>query len=201
MTALPPRAGLAGDSSRPAEPQQRAIDPLDEIVSLVAGKQGFDLARISPRTVQRHVVDRMRQRSVHSTCEYLALLGQSPSEMLSLRTALLASGTVFFRDPRVWDFIARDVIPGLMARATSFRPLRVWVPHCGAGAEAYTLAMLLLEHSSNGEPPVPVQLFASDADESAIAMGRAGRVPRIARTTIGPARLGRFFVETGMDTS
>src|SRR5262249_60452759 len=120
--------------------------------------------------------------------EYLELLGRNRDEVHALRTALLASGTVFFRDPAVWAFVAHDVIPRLMARARSFRPLRVWVPHCGAGAEAYTLAMLLLEHSGKGGPAVPVQLFASDADEPAIDAARAGTAPRTAANTLGPAR-------------
>jgi chemotaxis methyl-accepting protein methylase/signal transduction histidine kinase len=186
--------GLTGTSPRPIESEHRAVDPLDAILSLVADENRFDLARISPATVRRHVADRMRQRSIGSTSEYLALLRRNSPEVLALRTALLANGTVFFRDPKVWDFVAHDLIPRLMARTRPFRPLRVWVPHCGAGAEAYTLAMLLLEHPFRA--PVPVQLFACDADGSAIDVARSGRVPWIAGTAIGPARLGRFFVST-----
>jgi chemotaxis methyl-accepting protein methylase len=189
-------AGFAGTSPRPIEPEHGAVDPLHEILSLAADENRFDLARISPATVHRHVADRMRQRSIGSTSEYLALLRQSSSEALALRTALLANGTVFFRDPKMWDFVAHEVLPRLVARTGSVRPLRVWVPHCGAGAEAYTLAMLLLEHSSTERSPFQVQLFASDPDDSAIEVGRSGKVPWIAGNAIGPARLGRFFVRT-----
>ena len=139
----------------------------------------------------------MRQLSVTVVSEYLALLRGSVDEVYTLRTQLLANGTAFFRDQQVWDFIVHDVLPGLMARARPLRPLRVWVPHCGAGAEAYSLAMLLLEHASVAQRgAVPVQLFASDADGRAIEVARTGRVPWIASTAIGPARLRRFFVET-----
>ena len=186
--------GLTDTSPRPIEPEHPAVDPLDAILSLVADENRFDLTRIGPATVRRHVADRMRQRSIGSTSEYLALLRRSSPEVLALRTALLANGTMFFRDPKVWDFVAHDIIPRVMARAKPSRPLRVWVPHCGAGGEAYTLAMLLLEHLHR--EPVPVQLFACDADGSAIDVARSGRVSWIAGTAIGPARLGRFFVST-----
>src|SRR5262249_38601265 len=140
MRAFPSTGGeLADESSGSAEPANSAGDPLDAIVSLIADEHGFDIARINRQTVRRHVGDRVRQRAVGSTSEYLELLGRNRDEVHALRTALLASGTVFFRDPAVWAFVAHDVIPRLMARARSFRPLRVWVPHCGAGAEAYTL--------------------------------------------------------------
>src|SRR5262249_25501840 len=103
--------GLTDTSPRPIEPEHPAVDPLDAILGLVSDENRFDLTRIGPATVRRHVADRMRQRSIGSTSEYLALLRRSAPEVLALRTALLANGTMFFRDPKVWDFVAHDIIP------------------------------------------------------------------------------------------
>ena len=178
-----------------AEPRLAAAS-FNTRVTRLAAADWFDFTHLSSATVQRRVEGRMRERSVRSVSEYLSLLQRSADEVATLRTELMANGTAFFRDPDVWSFLERRIIPRLLSRARPSRPLRVWIPHCGAGAEAYTMAMLLAEQMNDAQRATEVQLFASEPDDRAMQTARAGEIPRIAGMAIGPGRLARFFVES-----
>src|SRR5262245_58080514 len=194
----PPSTGLTptpGGLSQSAEPESHAPDHLTALVTRLAAADWFAFDKIRPAAVLRRVQERMRACSVASLSEYLSLLQRSADEVVSLRTALLASGTTFFRPPEAWDFIERVIIPRLLDRASPSRPLRVWLPQCGRGAEAYTMAMLLLEQSRAAQRGTDVQLFASDPDERALQIGRAGVFPRSAGEAIGRGRLDCFFLK------
>jgi chemotaxis methyl-accepting protein methylase/two-component sensor histidine kinase len=178
---------------RPGEPADPHDDALDAVVRLVTAGPWFDFAGVRPAFLRRRVERRMAQHPAGSMSEYLTLLQRDLGELEALRTDLLASGSWFFRDPRAWEFIAQQILPAIIGRAGPSRPIRVWVPFCGAGAEAYTLAMLILEQAGAAGHDVPVQLFASDVDERSLELARAGRFPWVT-SVVGDARLERFFV-------
>lgn len=184
----------AGGPSRSAEQAGYAPDHLIALVTRLAAGDRFAFDKLSPAAVLRRVQARMRECSVGSLSEYLSVLQRSADEVVTLRTRLVASGTTFFGNPNAWDFIERSVIPCVLARARPSRPLRVWIPHCGTGYEAYTIAMLLFEQATSAERRTDVQLFASDPDDRALQCARAGVVPWFAGRAIGRARLDRFFV-------
>src|SRR5262249_55740504 len=100
----------------------------------------------------------------------------------------------FFRDHQAWDFIAQQIVPRVIAHARPSRTVRVWLPCCGAGADAYLLAMLLDEHLRATRCGVAVQVFASGADDRPPDHARTGWFPAIAPPALGPSRLDRFFV-------
>src|SRR5262249_59624437 len=105
-------------------------------VTLLAASDWFDFTLLSSATVQRRVEGRMRERSVRSVSEYLSLLQRSADEVATLRTELMANGTAFFRDPDVWSFLERRIIPRLLFRARPSRPLRVSMPHSRTSAHS-----------------------------------------------------------------
>jgi two-component system CheB/CheR fusion protein len=78
--------------------------------------------------------------------------------------------------------------------------VRVWIPGCSTGEEAYSIAILLREYSDGLQNPPPMQVFATDIDEAAVATARAGRYPSTLLKGLAPVRLARFFVE-GQDGS
>jgi two-component system CheB/CheR fusion protein len=71
--------------------------------------------------------------------------------------------------------------------------VRVWVPGCATGEEAYSLAILLREHISGLTSPPKVQVFATDIDEAALNVARAARYPRAMLEHLSDERLKRFF--------
>ena len=60
----------------------------------------------------------------------------------------------------------------------------MWVPGCATGEEAYTIAMLLLEHAATLPEPPRVQVFATDLSAAAIQhRPAAGPTPSPSRPT------------------
>jgi chemotaxis methyl-accepting protein methylase len=195
---VPPMIVPVTASGQPPSGGDAAAEALQEVEAIlerirVAGR--FDFAPLGPTAVGRRVKRRMRLLGVASVAEYLDLLGRSRAEIVALRTELLGNGTVFFREPRVWQFIESHVVPSIVERSDPARPVRIWVPQCGAGSDAYLLAMLLLEETAARGRPTSVQVFASDVDEAVLGVARAGRYPWIVAEAVGTARLRRFFVQ------
>ena len=74
----------------------------------------------------------------------------------------------FFREPRQFELLATSVLPEL-AR-TRRRRVRLWSAGCGAGEEAWSLAMIVEE--AELPPALEVEIVATDADRDALS--RAG---------------------------
>ncbi len=55
--------------------------------------------------------------------------------------------------------------------------IRVWVPGCSTGEEAYSIAILLTEWQEAMKQLYKVQVFATDIDSRAIVTARAGIYP------------------------
>ena len=82
-------------------------------------------------------------------------------------------------------------------------PLRVWVPGCASGEEAYSLAILLMEEVAAARKNSAVQVFATDIDEEALKFARLGVYPESIVADVEADRLSKFFVrkESGYQIS
>jgi chemotaxis methyl-accepting protein methylase/signal transduction histidine kinase len=165
-------------------------DIIDAIARLASGGSYYDFASVGSSSLRRRIERRQRRLGVTSQSQYLATLQRDAGELESLRAALLGTGIWLFRDPGTWEFVERRALPAILGLPQRSRPVRVWVPFCGMGADAYSLSILLLEQASRHK----FQVFASDADDESLAQARVGRFPWIAGTE--GARLRHFLVAT-----
>ena len=79
------------------------------------------------------------------------------------------------------------------------QPIRIWVPGCGTGEEALSLAILLDEAMERTGKNVTVQIFATDIDAEAIDKARLGEYPESIAADVSPERLKRYFCQKGPD--
>ena len=99
----------------------------------------------------------------------------------------------FFREPNVLEALTGRALASRIHAASATEPLRVWVPACGAGEEVYTLAICLLEQFQ-GQGKMPrLQIFATDADDQALALTRAGCYAPSALAGLDRSCLERYF--------
>ena len=103
----------------------------------------------------------------------------------------------FFRDTAALLSLKTLMRRRLDASEAPERPVRVWVPRCSNGPDAYSIAITLLEAMGSRWREVPLCVFATDHDADELARGRAGRYSRLAVQKVAPARLARFFTEEG----
>ncbi|HUD26395.1 MAG TPA: chemotaxis protein CheB [Burkholderiaceae bacterium] len=189
------RHPYAARPDQPA-PTAEAQEPLlRAIVELVRAKRGYDFTGYKRTTLLRRIHRRMGLNYIERMSDYVARLRQEPREIDALFKDLLISATDFFRDPEAWQTLEAEVIRPLIAAKDDNDPIRVWVAGASTGEEAYSLAMLVLEQLDKAGKRCPLQIFATDASEDAMAVARMGIYPAGIAARVSAARLHRFFIE------
>ncbi|HEX7238319.1 MAG TPA: chemotaxis protein CheB, partial [Gammaproteobacteria bacterium] len=170
---------------------------LRRIFDLVRARTGHDFARYKRPTILRRLARRMQLNHRSGFEPYLALLRESPEEVQALFDDLLISVTAFFRDAATWEALRVQVIVPLVERAQGDESIRVWVPGCATGEEAYTLAILFREELARRDLACELVIFGSDVDQGALATAREGVYPAAVAADISEARLARYFRAEG----
>jgi len=139
---------------------------LPEIINLLHAKTAYNFTLYKQGTLRRRIERRMGLATieVHDMVRYLKLPHSDPQELDLLAKDLLINVTSFFRDPKVFDFLAEKIIPDLIGGQTPDHILRVWVAGCSTGEETYSLVMLLREAITAAKRNIKLQVFASDVD-------------------------------------
>ena len=170
---------------------------LDRIAAVLLQRTGHDFHGYKRPTFMRRVHRRMGVTGADRIEDYLDTLRGRPEEAQNLFNDLLISVTRFFRDPREFEFLQREVVPKLFGNKGRGEQVRVWVLGCATGEEAYSIAILLREHAARLASPPGVQIFATDLDARALTVARTGRYPASIARDVSAERLARWFTEEG----
>jgi len=172
-------------------------DILRRILAYLRARLGQDFTGYKRATLLRRIARRMQVTQTARMEDYLAHLREHADEVDALFNDLLISVTSFFRDPPAFAALAAEVIPLLFDSPTPEQAIRVWVPACATGEEAYSLAILLLEEAARREARPDIQIFATDLDDQALGVAREGRYLASIASDVSEERLRRFFVREG----
>src|SRR5258708_40313750 len=121
--------------------------------------------------------------------DYVAYLQENPAEVRALADDLLICVTSFFREPAAFEALSTKVFPQIFKNRSAGQPIRIWVPGCATGEEAYSVAICLVEFLEQSGAGVPIQIFATDVSEAALEKARAGTYGRTALADVSPERL------------
>jgi two-component system, chemotaxis family, CheB/CheR fusion protein len=155
-----------------------------------------DFSHYKMTTLKRRIQHRMTHNSVPVLNDYIKLLVKKKEESDALYKDLLINVTSFFRDPATFRYLKSTFLPGLLKDKSADKMLRIWVPGCSTGEEAYSIAMLIIELQENRSRTIPVKIFATDLSNRAIRSARLGEYSREDIKEVSPARLKRFFVKS-----
>src|SRR6185503_2429836 len=125
--------------------------------------------------------------------DYAGYLKQHDNEIKLLYQDLLINVTNFFRDPDAFEYLKKSLLPQILNNKTKNEPLRIWVPACSTGEEAYSIAIVLMEILGDRGANIPVQIFATDLSEIAIGKARLGLYTRTDLAEVSSTRIERFF--------
>lgn len=168
-------------------------DDFAAILVLPRQRTDVDFRQYKPSGVQRRVLRRMLFTQHETFAAYLAELRANPAEIETLYHSLLIGVSSFFRDPEVFEALASAGLPEMFKHRPRGGPVRVWVPECVGGEEAYSIAMCLLEYLDDSAADSPIQIFGTDLSDPAVAKARAGLYPKTIAADVSPQRLRRFF--------
>jgi two-component system CheB/CheR fusion protein len=184
-----PEAAASGEGAE-------ASDEIHKIFDLLRAAKGVDFSLYKQTTITRRIRRRLALLKIATLEDYVLYLRNTPAELDALYHEMLIKVTGFFRDAGAFAALQDNVIPQILKDRSPNAPIRVWVPGCASGEEAYSIAICLLESVASAGASVPIQIFASDISEPAIERARAGLYLENVAADISPARLERFFVRT-----
>jgi two-component system CheB/CheR fusion protein len=168
---------------------------LRKILALVRSQTGHDFSLYKKTTLNRRVEKRMNLQNIEDIQTYHRYLHEHPQEIQLLFKDLVIGVTNFFRDPEAFDTLKRKIIPKYLEKKPEGYPLRVWIPGCGTGEEAFSVGIVITECMEEMKRDFKVQIFGTDIDEEAISQARSGFYPSNIAADVSPDRLRRCFVK------
>lgn len=188
--ARPSQPDPAGTDNAELDTDQEPARGFERILDLLGSAVDVDFDDYKLGTLQRRTLRRMGLKGIDSWDEYAAWLAKDPAELNDLYKDVLIGVTEFFRDAPVWAQLAED-LRALMEQSAE-PGLRIWVPACGTGEEAYSMAMLAYE-SLQSKGRRRIQLYATDLNEHALKTARRGVYPLEHMVNVSVERRERFF--------
>jgi len=174
------------------------INSLKKVFVLVRAQTGHDFSKYKPNTINRRIERRLAVHQIETMENYARFLQQTPAEIDALFHDLLIGVTSFFRDKEAFSFLEKEVIPKLFIEKSAELEIRIWCVGCSTGEEAYSLAILVQECIERSKNNYNVKIFATDIDNNAISIARAGLYSNGIESDLTPERLAKYFkLETG----
>lgn len=172
---------------------------LNRIFSLLRTATGVDYSYYKETTIKRRIMRRMILSNIEKFTDYARYLQHNTAEIKALSQDILIGVTSFFREPETFRQLKAEIFPKLILnKAVRDRePLRIWVPGCSTGEEAYSIAISFLEFSREQHINLPIQIFATDLNAVAVAKARSGIYPGNIRQDVTAEQLDRFFIQVG----
>jgi two-component system CheB/CheR fusion protein len=188
---------VAGNSRVLLDGEDKSVDGLmNQVFRLLRRVTRVDFSEYKPPTIARRIQRRMVLHKLEKLSDYVALLHRDRNEAGALYQDLLINVTSFFRNPETFDALKQVVYPSILQSRNPSSPIRLWVPGCSTGEEAYSHAISLIEFLGEERADVPIQIFGTDLSDSAIQRARAAVYKESIETDVSPTRLRRFFHKT-----
>jgi chemotaxis methyl-accepting protein methylase len=197
--------------ARPGDARQRVVlpvpGPTDFAVGELSEKDAAELRALKQqiqrdvgvfcegykeRVLRRRIAVRMRARNVKTYRAYSALLENDSGEYDRLLDAVTINVSKFFRNASTWMTLRDTVVPELFAAET--RVVNIWCAGVAAGEEAYSVAILLLQHAARTHQRVDrFRVFGTDIDGNVLERAKLGEYGPFAFTEMAESTRLRWF--------
>jgi two-component system CheB/CheR fusion protein len=179
--------GLSADIREPME------EPFQDILSILKHRYGTDFEQYKEATVKRRIERRAQMRRISDVNDYRDFLHSEEQELQELYADLLIEVTEFFRDPAAFEVLRMHVIPELMSDMKDGDSIRVWVPGCASGEEAYSIAIILLEQSRTLGIKPHIKILATDIHIRSMNKASSGIYPEESLAGVPTELVQRYF--------
>ncbi len=180
-------------------PAPIVLSGMNQILQQIRSATGHDFTLYKKSTIGRRIERRMAKHNIDTPALYARFLKDNRAEVQVLFKELLINVTSFFRDPEAFVALKKTILPPMLTNKPEGYLFRVWVAGCASGEEAYSIAMVLSElmdeMKTTQVPYLNFQIYATDLDDDAIAVARAGRYPPNIAQDVTVERLRRYFTK------
>jgi two-component system CheB/CheR fusion protein len=168
---------------------------MQKIFMLIRSITGQDFSHYKQNTIRRRIERRMAVHQIDKISDYVQYLQKNTIEIKTLFKDLLITVTNFFRDPKAFKVLREKAITTILESRHRDANIRVWIPGCATGEEAYSVAMLFYEVMQGLKKHFNIQIFATDIDNDAIEYARQGVYPDSIAADVSVERLKRFCIK------
>ena len=183
---------LAGKSIEGENFEDIGADPAKHAFSIMRDKYGTDFGYYKEATLRRRF-ERRAQLSGIDQEAYARNLEQDPEELDALYADLLIDVTAFFRDRKAFEAIEKHAIHPLGKLMTHDRQIRIWIPGCSSGEEAYSFAIAFAEYARENNLPLNVKIMATDIHQRSLGAAAQGIYAKENLTGLGEEQIERYF--------
>lgn len=194
-----PKAIIQGFKRESAQGRQSLAEelPVSKILRLLVEQTGVDFSWYKQKTIVRRIEHRMQTMQFATVDDYANVMTHSPDEIDLLFKELLIGVTNFFRDEEAFTQLKEKAIYPMIANARPHQSIRVWIPGCSTGEEAYSIAMIFREAMLHTGQQVAVKIFATDINQDAIDFAGRGQYTKSDLASVSDERKAAFFIQRG----
>ncbi|WP_240789558.1 CheR family methyltransferase [Pseudooceanicola onchidii] len=167
----------------------------EEIQRLLKDHTNLDFSAYKPDLVQRRIVRRQELHGFRNVEEYRQLLLANPAALDELYEDLLIGVTQFYRNPEAIAALRKNVLDKLVAAKQDDTPIRIWIPACASGEEAYTIAIELSEAIRAAKSSCRFRVIATDVHRRSIDKASAGLFDEEALAKMDQSLRDRYFLK------
>ncbi|MCF7928830.1 MAG: PAS domain-containing protein [Spirochaetales bacterium] len=173
------------------------VSSLTKIIAMIKDSTGVDLSFYKESTIIRRIERRMGINQIDNIDQYIKYMEEYPGETQTLFKEILIGVTKFFRDPDAFEFVKTNVLDEIFSKKEPNDAVRIWVPGCSTGEEAYSAAILLAEYAEENNIHNDIKIFATDIDRNAIEYASYGVYPESIAADASVDRLSKYFLRKG----
>ncbi len=192
ITAIARAHGLINRATK----QENAPATMKGLLQMVYKHSKIDFSGYKEATLSRRVERRMAANRLNNLAAYFDFCSKNPDELNKLSKDILISVTAFFRDRNSFEGL-RKILAEIVAEKEPGDEIRIWVPACATGEEAYSIGILLSDILGGKLNDFRIQIFATDIDMDAMAVGRKGIYSESSLTEVSSDTTARYFSKRG----
>ncbi len=167
---------------------------MNSVFAMLMSNCSVDFSHYKETVVNRRVTRRMVINHIKKIADYAVFLREHPNELEALYNDMLIGVTGFFRESETFAALKEEVFPELFKNRSPKEPIRIWIPGCSTGEEAYSFAISIQEYiEENSIKNIQVQVFGTDVNEKNIEKARQGSYPKTIETDVPERQLKHFF--------
>ncbi len=188
LTAIARAHGLINRATK----QENVPATMKGLLQMVYKQSKIDFSGYKEATLSRRVERRMAANRLNNLAAYFDYCSKNPDELNKLSKDILISVTAFFRDRNSFEGL-RATLASIITDKKPGDEIRIWVPGCATGEEAYSIAIMISELLGGKMNDYRIQIFATDIDLDAMVVGRRGVYPDSSLAEVSAEITTRYF--------
>jgi chemotaxis protein methyltransferase CheR len=142
---------------------------IDLLLEAIFRRYGYDFRHYAKASMERRIHHGMERLDCRQISELTRRILYEPPFFQELIDSFSITVTEMFRDPDVYAFLRKQVVPHL----ATYPFIKIWHAGCATGEEVYSLAIILAEEGILDRTTI----YATDFNESALMTAREGIYP------------------------